>query len=202
MILLSAIVGGLLSILFVAARQIPYFHLELALYILFLISLWATLGIFYALIGRYNQINQLLSEDYVKSRERLRETSYQKVRLEQALEGLANANRQLAQAYRELQAAQAVIPGGVNSPVRAFRAVGGEPFFVARASGSRITDVDGRTYIDYVGSWGPMILGHAPRGVTLRTYDLFSYLPKHPLIVVVVPMSGLEVNYILTIQVQ
>ena len=57
-------------------------------------------------------------------------------------------------------------PGGVNSPVRAFRAVGGEPFFVARASGSRITDVDGRTYIDYVGSWGPMILGHAhPRVV-------------------------------------
>ncbi len=57
-------------------------------------------------------------------------------------------------------------PGGVNSPVRAFRAVGGEPFFVARAGGSRITDVDGRTYIDYVGSWGPMILGHAhPRVV-------------------------------------
>ena len=57
-------------------------------------------------------------------------------------------------------------PGGVNSPVRAFRAVGGEPFFVAWAGGSRITDVDGRTYIDYVGSWGPMILGHAhPRVV-------------------------------------
>jgi glutamate-1-semialdehyde 2,1-aminomutase len=57
-------------------------------------------------------------------------------------------------------------PGGVNSPVRAFRAVGVEPFFVARAKGSRVTDVDGRTYIDYVGSWGPMILGHAhPRVV-------------------------------------
>jgi len=57
-------------------------------------------------------------------------------------------------------------PGGVNSPVRAFRAVGGDPFFVASAKGSRITDVDGRTYIDYVGSWGPMILGHAhPRVV-------------------------------------
>jgi glutamate-1-semialdehyde 2,1-aminomutase len=52
-------------------------------------------------------------------------------------------------------------PGGVNSPVRAFRAVGGEPFFVAAASGSRITDVDGRSYLDYVGSWGPLILGHA-----------------------------------------
>jgi glutamate-1-semialdehyde 2,1-aminomutase len=57
-------------------------------------------------------------------------------------------------------------PGGVNSPVRAFRAVGGDPFFVSHAEGSRVTDVDGRTYIDYVGSWGPMILGHAhPRVV-------------------------------------
>ena len=64
------------------------------------------------------------------------------------------------------QEAARYFPGGVNSPVRAFRAVGGEPFFVARALGSRVTDVDGRTYIDYVGSWGPMILGHAhPRVV-------------------------------------
>ena len=64
------------------------------------------------------------------------------------------------------QEAARYFPGGVNSPVRAFRAVGGEPFFVARALGSRITDADGRTYIDYVGSWGPMILGHAhPRVV-------------------------------------
>jgi glutamate-1-semialdehyde 2,1-aminomutase len=53
------------------------------------------------------------------------------------------------------------IPGGVNSPVRAFRAVGGNPVFVSRASGSKIYDVDGREYIDYVGSWGPMIAGHA-----------------------------------------
>jgi glutamate-1-semialdehyde 2,1-aminomutase len=57
--------------------------------------------------------------------------------------------------------AKQFFPGGVNSPVRAFRAVGGEPFFVASARGSRITDADGKTYIDYVGSWGPMILGHA-----------------------------------------
>ena len=57
--------------------------------------------------------------------------------------------------------AQRVIPGGVDSPVRAFRAVGGDPVFVARAAGPRITDVDGNTYLDYVGSWGPMILGHA-----------------------------------------
>jgi glutamate-1-semialdehyde 2,1-aminomutase len=54
-----------------------------------------------------------------------------------------------------------LIPGGVNSPVRAFRGVGGTPRFIKSAKGARITDVDGNTYIDYVGSWGPMILGHA-----------------------------------------
>jgi glutamate-1-semialdehyde 2,1-aminomutase len=64
------------------------------------------------------------------------------------------------------QRAQQVIPGGVNSPVRAFKAVGGSPHFIAKASGSRITDVDGNTFIDFVGSWGPMIHGHAPRGLT------------------------------------
>jgi glutamate-1-semialdehyde 2,1-aminomutase len=53
------------------------------------------------------------------------------------------------------------IPGGVNSPVRAFRGVGGEPIFIERAQGARIYGADGRAYIDYVGSWGPMILGHA-----------------------------------------
>lgn len=57
--------------------------------------------------------------------------------------------------------ARSVIPGGVNSPVRAFKAVGGNPLFIARAKGSRIFDVDGNSYIDYVLSWGPMILGHA-----------------------------------------
>src|SRR3954469_18520429 len=54
-----------------------------------------------------------------------------------------------------------LIPGGVNSPVRAFRGVGGTPRFIKSARGATITDVDGNTYIDYVGSWGPMILGHA-----------------------------------------
>jgi glutamate-1-semialdehyde 2,1-aminomutase len=54
-----------------------------------------------------------------------------------------------------------LMPGGVNSPVRAFRGVGGTPRFIKRAKGPTITDVDNRTYIDYVGSWGPMILGHA-----------------------------------------
>ncbi|HEY8834129.1 MAG TPA: glutamate-1-semialdehyde 2,1-aminomutase [Chthoniobacterales bacterium] len=58
--------------------------------------------------------------------------------------------------------ALARIPGGVNSPVRAFRGLGREPFFVDRAQGSRIWDVDGNEYIDYVGTWGPAILGHAP----------------------------------------
>ncbi len=58
-------------------------------------------------------------------------------------------------------AAQRVIPGGVNSPVRAFRAVGGTPLFFASGSGARMRDADGRAYIDYVGSWGPLILGHA-----------------------------------------
>jgi glutamate-1-semialdehyde 2,1-aminomutase len=61
--------------------------------------------------------------------------------------------------------AKGILPGGVNSPVRAFRAVGGTPFFVASAAGCRLTDVDGRTYVDYVCSWGPLILGHAPPAV-------------------------------------
>src|SRR5450755_2925348 len=53
------------------------------------------------------------------------------------------------------------IPGGVNSPVRAFRGVGGEPIFFKKAAGAYVTSADGRRFIDYVGSWGPMILGHA-----------------------------------------
>lgn len=57
--------------------------------------------------------------------------------------------------------AQQLIPGGVNSPVRAFRSVGGQPRFIKRAKGAKLYDVDGNTYIDYVLSWGPMILGHA-----------------------------------------
>jgi len=67
--------------------------------------------------------------------------------------------------------ARARIPGGVNSPVRAFRAVGGEPFFVNRAKGCRIHDVDGRELIDYVGTWGPAILGHAPDAVIRAVQD-------------------------------
>ena len=63
------------------------------------------------------------------------------------------------------EAAQRHIPGGVNSPVRAFRGVGGDPVFVASGSGPHLVDADGRRYLDYVGSWGPLILGHAhPEG--------------------------------------
>jgi glutamate-1-semialdehyde 2,1-aminomutase len=57
--------------------------------------------------------------------------------------------------------AEAVLPGGVDSPVRAFRAVGGEPPFIVRAEGAYLWDADGNRYLDYCGSWGPMILGHA-----------------------------------------
>lgn len=58
-----------------------------------------------------------------------------------------------------------VIPGGVNSPVRAFRRLERAPFFVTRAAGAHLTDEDGKQYIDYVGTWGPAILGHAPECV-------------------------------------
>src|SRR5256886_13927593 len=61
--------------------------------------------------------------------------------------------------------AQKILPGGVDSPVRAFKAVGGSPLFIRRAAGAHITDVDGNRYVDYVMSWGPLIHGHAPRGL-------------------------------------
>jgi len=67
--------------------------------------------------------------------------------------------------------AQAVTPGGVNSPVRAFKSVGTDPLFINSASGSRIVDADGRSYIDYVGSWGPMIIGHANEEVLEAIFD-------------------------------
>ena len=62
--------------------------------------------------------------------------------------------------------AQQLLPGGVDSPVRAFTSVGGSPLFIARASGATLVDVDGNKYIDYVMSWGPLIHGHAPKGLT------------------------------------
>ena len=73
---------------------------------------------------------------------------------------------------RELfERSQRVIPGGVNSPVRAFRAVGGTPIFFREARGSRLIDEDGREYVDYVGSWGPMILGHCDPQVVAAVRD-------------------------------
>ena len=65
-----------------------------------------------------------------------------------------------------------VIPGGVNSPVRAFKSVGGIPPFIGRAEGAYLYDVDGNKYIDYVGSWGPMIAGHAHPEVTRAVKDI------------------------------
>jgi glutamate-1-semialdehyde 2,1-aminomutase len=67
----------------------------------------------------------------------------------------------MTQSEHLYQVAQEYIPGGVNSPVRAFHGVGGTPLFIEKASGAYLTDVDGKQYIDYIGSWGPMILGHA-----------------------------------------
>src|SRR5215813_4920076 len=69
--------------------------------------------------------------------------------------------RQLNRSRGLQQRAERLLPGGVDSPVRAFRAVGGEPPFVDRGEGAYLWDADGNRYIDYFGSWGPMILGHA-----------------------------------------
>ena len=76
-----------------------------------------------------------------------------------------------SQSSRLFAAAQKHIPGGVNSPVRAFRNVDSAPFFVTHAKGAKIWDVDGKEYIDYVGSWGPAILGHAPKVVVDAVRD-------------------------------
>jgi glutamate-1-semialdehyde 2,1-aminomutase len=67
--------------------------------------------------------------------------------------------------------AKKTIPGGVNSPVRAFGSVGGDPLFIVRANGARITDADGNDYLDFVGSWGPMILGHNQEGIRRAVYE-------------------------------
>src|SRR5260221_1128794 len=73
----------------------------------------------------------------------------------------STTSRKTEQSRRLQQRAESMIPGGVNSPVRAFRAVGGDPPFIVRGKGSHLWDADGNNYIDYIGSWGPMILGHA-----------------------------------------
>src|SRR6516165_7496061 len=84
---------------------------------------------------------------------------------------------QLPRSHDAFVRANRVIPGGVNSPARAFRAVGGEPPFIARAEGAYLFDIDGHQYIDYIGSWGPMILGHAHprvRAAVAQALDLGS----------------------------
>ncbi|MEY2457606.1 MAG: glutamate-semialdehyde -aminomutase, partial [Acidimicrobiaceae bacterium] len=81
--------------------------------------------------------------------------------------GAASADR----SGQYFERAQRVIPGGVNSPVRAFRSVGGTPRFMVSASGPYITDADGREYVDLVASWGPAILGHAHPQVVKAVQD-------------------------------
>jgi glutamate-1-semialdehyde 2,1-aminomutase len=78
----------------------------------------------------------------------------------------------MTQSEKLFAIAQDLIPGGVNSPVRAFRGVGGTPRFIRSARGATITDVDGKTYIDYVGSWGPMILGHTDEEVIAAVQEV------------------------------
>src|SRR6187455_1005306 len=70
-----------------------------------------------------------------------------------------------AKSARLFSRALTLLPGGVDSPVRAFKSVGASPLFIRRAYGARLLDVDGNTFIDYVMSWGPLIHGHAPRGL-------------------------------------
>lgn len=71
--------------------------------------------------------------------------------------------------------AQQYIPGGVNSPVRAFKAVGGEPVFIKRAKGAYLYDINDKRYVDYVLSWGPMILGHADDDVLAAVTEKLQY---------------------------
>src|SRR3954464_63041 len=86
--------------------------------------------------------------------------------LSAAASDAASKDQATAQSAALFARASAVTPGGVNSPVRAFRAVGGVPRFMASGDGCHITDVDGNTYVDLVCSWGPMLLGHAHPEVT------------------------------------
>src|ERR1043166_698293 len=71
----------------------------------------------------------------------------------------------ITKSLRLFSKAQQILPGGVDSPVRAFKSVGAAPLFIRRGYGARLEDVDGNAFIDYVMSWGPLIHGHAPRGL-------------------------------------
>lgn len=83
-------------------------------------------------------------------------------------------SQNFSQSARLFEKAQQSLPGGVNSPVRAFKSVDMTPLFIQKAKGSKIYDVDGNSYIDYVGSWGPMILGHAHEGVLAAIHEAAS----------------------------
>lgn len=87
---------------------------------------------------------------------------------------MTSSTKHVDKSVRLFARAQQLIPGGVNSPVRAFRGVGGTPLFIQSAQGPYITDVDGRRFIDYVGSWGPMILGHADPEVVKALHEVAS----------------------------
>jgi glutamate-1-semialdehyde 2,1-aminomutase len=80
---------------------------------------------------------------------------------ESSLQKRMNSPRKMSESQKAYERAQRVLVGGVNSPVRAFAAVGGQPVFFAKGKGSKLFDLDGNAYVDYVGSWGPAILGHA-----------------------------------------
>src|SRR5215470_697094 len=93
------------------------------------------------------------------------------------------------------------IPGGVNSPVRAWKAVGGKPLFIVRGKGSSIYDADGQRYIDYVGSWGPLIFGHAPRKIlqSVKQRATFGFTFGAPT-VAEVEMAEIVINCVQSIQ--
>ena len=84
------------------------------------------------------------------------------------------ARRQVETSRRLFEKAKMLLPGGVNSPVRAFKAVGGDPLFLVRGKGALIFDADGNSYVDYVGSWGPLILGHSHSRITRALSEAIS----------------------------
>ncbi len=81
----------------------------------------------------------------------------------------------IAQSVALFNEAQTLFPGGVNSPVRAFRAVGGQPLFIARGEGAYLVDVDGNRFVDYVLSWGPLVAGHAHPAVVAALHTAVSH---------------------------
>ena len=89
-------------------------------------------------------------------------------------------SRKLDESRRLQQRAESLIPGGVNSPVRAFKAVECEAPFIVRGQGSHIWDADGNEYVDYIGSWGPLILGHAPAVVLAAVRDAAAKVKAAP----------------------